>query len=218
LAYDGDADRVSVIDEKGSFVVNDRIIALVARQKLEGEGSGTIVTSVDTSNCIDDVVNPLKGKVRRVRLGETHTYFDDSKVILAAEPWKIIDPSWGLWADGIFTSIKLVQMLNVNGVCLSDLLKDIPNYPQTRLNFPCPELHKQKTMELINDQLSYERDICDLWKFDGIRANYNDGSWMLFRVSGTEPKIRFYCEAKETRRMKELVKKGRKLITNSIDF
>jgi len=56
-----------------------------------------------------------------------------------------------------------------------------------------------------------------MWKFDGIRINYTDGSWMLFRASGTEPKIRLYCEAKEIRRMKELVKKGKHLITDSIN-
>jgi phosphomannomutase len=62
FAFDGDADRMAVIDEKGSFIVNDRIIAFIARQRLEENGPGTIVTSLDTSNCIDDVISPLKGK------------------------------------------------------------------------------------------------------------------------------------------------------------
>ncbi|HJX22792.1 MAG TPA: phosphoglucosamine mutase [Candidatus Bathyarchaeia archaeon] len=217
LAYDSDADRVAVIDEKGSFVANDRIIALIAKQKLEEDGPGTIVTSLDTSNCIDDVIIPLKGKIMRVRLGKTHTHLDDSNVILAAEPWKIIDPSWGMWADGIFTSIRIVEMLNDNGASVSDLLKYVPSYPQTHLNFPCPELFKRKAIGMIMTRLSHERDVRDMWKIDGVRVNYNDGSWMLFRVSGTEPKIRLYCEAKEIYKMNELVKKGKHLITDSIN-
>ena len=218
LAHDGDADRIAVIDEDGNFVVNDRIIALFVKRKLEEHGSGTIITSIDTSRCIDDVARSLKGKIKRVKLGQTHTYFGDKNVILAAEPWKILDPTWGLWADGIYIAANLVSMLDINGPNVSDLLKDIPNYPQIRLSFPCPEPLKLSVMALIESDLPYENDIEDKWTFDGVRANYSNGSWILFRASGTEPKIRLYCEAETLSKVKDLAKKGTTLISNSINI
>jgi len=216
LAHDCDADRVAVIDENGDLVVNDRIIALFAKKKLQEHGFGTIVTSIDTSTCIDDVVIPLNGKIKRVSLGQTHTHFKENQVILAAEPWKIIDPLWGAWADGIYTASRLVSMLDKNGPNLNDLLKDIPNYPQIRLSFFCPESIKYKVMKIAIANPPANDDICSIWTFDGVRINYSDGSWMLFRASGTEPKIRLYCEAKSTRKVKQLANKGTAFITNSI--
>ena len=216
FAHDCDADRVAVIDENGNFVVNDRIIALFAKRKLQEHGSGTIITSIDTSACIDDVVLPLSGKIKRVNLGQTYTHLKEDKVILAAEPWKIIDPLWGMWPDGIYTASKLISLLEKDGSNLNDLLKDIPNYPQMRLNFSCPEATKQKVMETIIANPPNNEDIQDTWSFDGVRFNYVDGSWILFRASGTEPKIRLCCEAKSTDKVRQLTDKGIVLITKSI--
>ena len=218
LAHDGDADRVAVLDGKGSFVFNDRIIAYMAKRAIErGEGK-TVITTIDTSRCIDEVVEKLGGEVVRTKLGKTHVeLYKHGNVAIAAEPWKIINPRWGPWADGILTATTIVYDLLKSKLTIDDLLKDIPNYPQVRENFPCPEENKEKVMRIIGEEL--ERvigDVSDVWTYDGVRVNRKSGAWILIRASGTEPKIRLYAEARDSSELRDIVERGRSLILRTL--
>lgn len=218
VAHDGDADRVAVVDSDGSFVVNDRIIAYMAKRALErGEGK-IVITTIDTSRCIDEVVNKFGGKIVRTKLGKTHVELrKQSNVALAAEPWKIISPKWGPWADGILTAATLVNDLMESGRSLQELLKDIPSYPQMRESYPCGEEERSKVMRVVEEELeSVIGNVDEVWKYDGVRVNCKDGSWILIRASGTEPKIRVYAEARSLSRLNEIVEKGRRLIFKAL--
>jgi len=218
LAHDGDADRVAVIDGDGKFVANDRIIAYMAKRAIErGEGK-VVITTIDTSRCIDEVVERLGGEVVRTKLGKTHVELKKrSNVALAAEPWKIINPRWGPWADGILAASLLVKDLVESGAGLRDLLRDVPDYPQVRESFLCSESDKPRVMRVVEEELeSAIGDVEDVWKYDGVRANCKDGSWILIRASGTEPKIRLYAEAKSVERLKEIVERGRGLVFKAL--
>jgi phosphoglucosamine mutase len=218
LAHDGDADRVAVIDSKGNFVVNDRIIAYMAKRAIErGEGK-VVITTIDTSRCIDEVVGRSGGEVVRTKLGKTHVELKKRpNVALAAEPWKIINPRWGPWADGILAASVLVKDLVESGVGLHELLRDVPDYPQIRESFPCNENDKPKVMKMIEEELeSAIGNVEDVWRYDGIRVNCRDGSWILIRASGTEPKIRLYAEAKSVERLKEIAERGRRLVLKAL--
>jgi len=218
LAHDGDADRVAVVSPDGNFVVNDRIIAYMAKRAIErGEGK-VVITTIDTSRCIDEVVEGLGGEVVRTKLGKTHVELKRrSNVALAAEPWKIINPRWGPWADGILAASVLVKDVVNSGVGLRELLRDVPDYPQVRESFPCDDSDKPKVMKVIEEELeSAIGDVEDVWKYDGVRVNCKDGSWILIRASGTEPKIRLYAEAKSVERLREVVEKGKKLVFKAL--
>jgi len=218
LAHDGDADRVAVLNSDGSFVFNDRIIAYMAKRAIE-EGLGKVViTTIDTSRCIDEVVERLGGEVVRTKLGKTHVELvKRSSVALAAEPWKIIDPRWGPWADGIMSSAKLVYDLAERGCSLKELLKDIPEYPQVRENFPCPHELKREVMRVVEEELEGAiGDVSEVWTYDGVRVNRRSGGWILIRASGTEPKIRLYAEAKSMEELREIVERGRGLIARAL--
>jgi len=218
LAHDGDADRVAVIGPDGEFVTNDRIIAYMAKRAIErGEGK-VVITTIDTSRCIDEVVERLGGEVVRTKLGKTHVELKRrSNVALAAEPWKIINPRWGPWADGILAASVLVKDLAESGARLYELLRDVPNYPQVRESFPCSDDDKPRVMEVVGEELeSAIGDVEDVWKYDGVRVNCKDGSWILIRASGTEPKIRLYAEAKSVERLREIAERGRKLIFKAL--
>jgi phosphomannomutase len=218
LAHDGDADRVAVIDPDGKFVVNDRIIAYMAKRAIErGEGK-VVITTIDTSRCIDEVVERLGGEVIRTKLGKTHVELKRrSNVALAAEPWKIINPRWGPWADGILAASALVKDVVERGVGLRELLKDVPDYPQVRESFPCDDGDKPRVMKIVEEELeSAIGDVEDVWKYDGVRVNCKDGSWILIRASGTEPKIRLYAEAKSLERLREVVERGKKLMFRAL--
>jgi len=213
IAHDSDADRLSVLDERGYYVTNDRLLAFFAKILLKHHGRGRIVTSVDTSTRIDEVAQRYGGQVERTRLGKTHeALVREEEPVLCCEPWKIIDNHWGQWGDGIYAACRLVSELSEAPGPLSKLLEDIPDYPQRRIAFPCPDQIKDIAMETIKTKLASERSIKDIWTYDGLRINYLDGSFLLLRPSGTEPRIRAYCEARSERRLRELVERCTSLV------
>lgn len=217
IAHDSDADRLAVIDEKGRYVTNDRLLAFFVKILLQRHGSGRIVTSVDTSPRIDEVAQRHGGRVERTRLGKTHeALVTGEKPILCCEPWKIIDVLWGPWGDGIHAACELVRKLSEARAPLSKVLCDIPDYPQRRIAFPCPDKIKDRAMEIIKAKLATERNVKDVWTYDGLRLNYTDGSFVLLRPSGTEPRIRLYCEARSQKKLKELVDKCTRLVKTAI--
>jgi len=177
-----------------------------------------VITTIDTSRCIDEVVERLGGEVVRTKLGKTHVELKRrSNVALAAEPWKIINPRWGPWADGILAASVLVKDLAESGARLYELLRDVPNYPQVRESFPCRDDDKPRVMKVVEEELeSVMGDVEGVWKYDGVRVNCKDGSWILIRASGTEPKIRLYAEAKSVERLKEVVERGKKLLFRAL--
>ncbi|MFQ6080656.1 MAG: phosphoglucosamine mutase [Candidatus Bathyarchaeia archaeon] len=217
VAYDGDGDRLALVDERGRFVLNDRVIALSAMKLLEEAGGGSVITSIDTSFCIDEVAEKFGGIVHRTKLGKTYVGLKEKvDAVMAAEPWKIIDPRWGLWGDGIYSAARIIKMLDESDKTVTQLFADIPSYPQCRLSFACPDEKKARVMDLIDKEAVRDKNVASVWTFDGTRVNYADGSWLLLRASGTEPKVRLYAEGKTEQRLRELVKRGKSLLKQAL--
>lgn len=219
IAHDGDGDRLAVIDEKGRYVNNDTVLAFFARLLLTENGSGRIITTVDTSSRIDRIVIASGGTVERTRLGKTHVLLnqpDRASIKLCCEPWKIIDPAWGFWGDAIYAACRVVQALDRWKGPASALFRGIPDYPQERFFFQCPDDLKETAMTKISQALTVEKGIRDVSTLDGVRVDFNDNSWMLIRKSGTEPKIRVYCEGGSPARLRQLVRKSSSIVKKSI--
>ncbi len=214
LCHDGDGDRLAVIDERGRFIDQNRIIALFAKYELEERNQRKVVVSIDTSNVIDEIVKSLGGEVIRRPLGslqeELALRYD--KIVFASEPWKPIFTELGGWMDGIAGAIRFAQLV-VNegeGSCI-ELMKQIPEYPMIRDFIPCSDSLKQQFMQTIGETLPEKiSSISQVLKVDGIRIERNDGSYLLVRVSGTEPKARLYVGGKTQQsvdRLAEIAKK-----------
>jgi len=220
IAHDGDADRLAVIDDKGRYVTNDSVLALFAKLLLERHGGGHVVTSIDTSFRIDQVVEKAGGTLERTRLGKTHVILKEklnADIVLCCEPWKIIDTHWGYWGDAIYATAQLIKLLDESEGSTSELFKEIPDYPQKRIYLPCPDSLKQPTIAVIQQKLSEEKGVASIWTYDGIRVNYEDNSWVLIRPSGTEPKVRIYCEGVTTKRLNQLSKQSISLVKTAIN-
>jgi phosphoglucosamine mutase len=219
IAHDGDGDRLAVIDEKGRYVNNDTVLAFFARLLLAEKGPGRIITSVDTSSRIYIVARSSGGTVERTRLGKTHALLDEenrTSIKLCCEPWKIIDPAWGFWGDAIYAACRLVQALDQTKGSVSSLFCGIPENPQKRFFFRCPDELKDVIMAKVSQALTTQRDVSEVWTFDGVRVNFSDESWILVRKSGTEGKIRIYCEGRSPKRLKQLVSRSSSLVRSAI--
>lgn len=207
IAQDGDADRIAVFDEKGNYVGEDTVIALFAKLYVEEHGGGTVVVSIDTGSRIDHVVEKAGGKVFRVPLGQPHDGIKRYGAIFAAEPWKLVHPKFGPWIDSFVTMGLLLKLMDEEGKPLSKIIaENIPEFYLTKKNVPCPDELKNVAMERAKVELDEKlRDETkELLTISGFRFNLTDGSWVLVRPSGTEPKIRVVVEAPSERRRDEL--------------
>ncbi|MHA1866616.1 hypothetical protein DRN69_08300 [Candidatus Pacearchaeota archaeon] len=203
IAHDGDGDRVSFIDEQGNFVELSRINALLAQLSLTTNKSGIVVLSIDSSTCIDNSLDSSSVKVIRAPLGDLHTKSlelinNEERVIFAAEPWKPIFPlDWGLWIDGLFGAVVILKELVEKNCSLYTRIKSIPSFFSERRSYLVSEENANLIFNSLKNHLTticapYKKNVLD---FDGLRFDFEDGTWILIRKSGTEPKIRIYFEA-----------------------
>ena len=219
IAQDGDADRIAVFDEKGNYVPEDTLIALFAKLYVEENNGGVVVTSINTSFRIDKVVQDAGGKVYRVPLGQLHDGIKKYHAIFAAEPWKFIHPKFGMWIDSFVTMGLLIKLIDEEGKPLSEIVKKIPQYPLIKKNVKCPDELKPKVMETVKNELErkLKNEIKETLTISGIRLNLNDGSWVLVRPSGTEPKIRVVVEGQTEKRMKELFELAYSVVSKAVE-
>ncbi len=205
LAHDGDGDRLAVIEPTEGFIKQDRLIALMFKYKLM-ERSGKVVASIDCGNAVKEVVKRFNGELIISKLGKIHETLVKSNALIAAEPWKLIDPSWGYWIDSIYQAGLIVKIMIEEGKTLRELLSDIPNYPQARYSIRVPQEVKLGLYQYLRDYLmSNLPSNAEVLSIDGLRVDYEDSSWVLVRPSGTEAKVRIYAEARDLSRLKELV-------------
>ena len=222
FAFDGDGDRLAVIDENGNFIELSRINAFLASLVIEEHGPGKIILSIDSSTSIDMTVEKLGAEVIRTKLGELHTKSKDlmdngEKIIFAAEPWKPIFPDWGFWIDGLYALLIFLKVIISRKTTVSELMKDIPVHIAERKACVVEEAKateifekcKVKLKESVTSERRKELTI------DGLRYDFEDGTWILIRKSGTEPKIRIYYESPTQERfewIESIVKKMENII------
>ncbi|MHA1515148.1 MAG: hypothetical protein ACTSPF_06400 [Candidatus Heimdallarchaeaceae archaeon] len=115
----------------------------------------------------------------------------------AAEPWKPIFPKWGFWIDGLYSLVKILKVIVSGKTTVSEIMKDIPLHIAKRNAY----LVEQKRVETIFDdcktklRFSLANESKKELTIDGLRYDMDDGTWILIRKSGTEPKIRIYYES-----------------------
>ncbi len=218
LAHDGDADRLAVLDPIKGFIRQDRIIAFYAYLFLQ-ERKGRIIVSIDTGHVVDDIVEKYGGRLERYVLGKTHERVKElgvNNIVLAAEPWKLIDPRWGPWVDGIWQVAILTNEVLKHGKPLLKILDEvgIPDYPWDRRSYVVEPLsiRDQVYGDLVEELKSILGEPVKVLDIDGYRFEYGDRSWILVRKSGTEPKIRIYIEALDRDRLKYMVETTEKKI------
>jgi len=218
LAHDGDGDRLAVLDPLKGFIKQDHLIALLAKEKLS-QRKGTIIVSIDVGNAVRDVVHDMGGKLEVVRLGKIHEgLITNPSALMAAEPWKLIDPSWGPWIDGMHQASLIVKMIIERGKKIGELMNTVPNYPQARYSIKVPRGIRDAVYEaLVNKVKQLDKGKGKVQTIDGYRLDLPNKTWVLVRKSGTEPKVRIYAEAKKPSTLEnlvnELIKEAKKAVS-----
>ncbi|MBO6275760.1 MAG: phosphoglucosamine mutase, partial [Methanobrevibacter sp.] len=211
IAHDGDADRMITVDETGEISPFDSLLALISK-----EFDGDIVTTVDAGLCMDESV---KGKVFRTPVGDVNVaeVIIEENAVFGGEPsgtW--LHPDFCMCPDGILSGLRMAELVSNKGK-LSELLAEIPSYPNIREKITCSKEAKIKVMENMQELLENAfDDIVEVNSLDGVRLTFADDSWVLVRPSGTEDYIRITLESRDAERAEEIKEVCVKIINENL--
>lgn len=202
VAHDGDADRATFVNEKGEFVGEDIILALMAKHYIEKSNGGKFVTPVSSSKCAEDVVKDAGGEVVYTKVGSpvvSETMLKVNAAFGGEGNGGLIFPEHLHARDGAMSAAKVLELMAVGDKPLSQLVSVVPQYYTLKTKVKCSD------KDLLLKGLQEEYPDANLT--DGARIDFEDG-WLLIRPSGTEPIARIFAEAKSEKRAQELLDKG----------
>ncbi len=222
LATDGDADRFGIIDNDGTYIEPNYILALLFDYMIRRKGlRGDAARSVATSHLVDAVANHHGVKVLETPVGFKFIgeYISEDKILIGGEE------SAGLSVkghvpekDGILACLLVAEMVAVEKKSLQELLSDlysrVGEIYTKRINIHLsPQLEAALPDKFANppEQIG-EYKIVEVIQIDGNKYVLDDGSWLLFRKSGTEPVVRLYAETKSYAALVKLIELGREFI------
>jgi len=209
IAWDGDGDRVIFVDEKGDYVIGDKVFALCVLWKLN-EKKGDIATTVATSRAAEDIAKNTGHRTLYTAIGAPYLseLAAKGKIVLAGEEvGGVIFPELSLAKDGFMAAAKMVE-----AICKKPLgrwLEEVPEYFNAKARIEAEsEDEKQKIVERV--RLETENRKLKTIGIDGVRADFPDG-WIICRGSGTENAVRLFAEAKTEKRAKELLEEWKRI-------
>ncbi|MCI4368523.1 MAG: phosphoglucosamine mutase [Thermoplasmata archaeon] len=212
VAHDGDSDRVAFIDETGRFVPGEEALALLVREMLRSHPGGTIVTSVTSTQAVEEVVANERGKLIITRSGSlpvARGIVDNHAIFGGEENGGYYWPTHHVARDGPASSAMMLDILARTGKSLSQLLDELPRIKVVKHNVPLDPLMKEAVMQGVQKALEAEAERVD--PLDGVKAFYSDGR-LLVRPSGTEPLCRIYGESKDPERAHALARRGVQMV------
>jgi phosphomannomutase len=205
LAFDGDADRCFVVDEKGHPVSPSAVTALVAARELNREIGATVIHNLITSRAVPELVAERGGTPVRSRVG--HSYIKalmaDTGAIFGGEhsAHYYFRDFWG--ADsGMLAALHVLAALGEQDRPLSDIMADYQRYESSgEINFTVNDAEACVDAVLK----SFGTRIQSIDHLDGVTVDLGDGTWFNVRMSNTEPLLRLNVEARTTDEVDEIV-------------
>ncbi len=224
IAADGDADRFGIVDGDGTFMQPNYIIALLFDYLVETRGwRNGVAKSVATTNLINALAERHKVQLYETPVGFKYIgeLINDDKIAIGGEE------SAGLTIrghvpekDGILAGLLVAEMVAVRGASLGAQLQalfgKVGSYYPVRENFRLtPEVKSRFTVKLKTDPKELGgRKVVQVVRTDGLKLVLDDGSWVCYRLSGTEPVVRAYTEARDQREMEALRRAAEHFVLN----
>ena len=187
FAFDGDADRLIAVDERGQLVDGDAVMGIVALQRLAGGTlrNSVLVATVMSNGGLERAVRAAGGTMVRTPVGDRNVFeaMEREDAVLGGEQsGHIIFRDRSTTGDGLLTGIELVRALRSAGAPLSELAGRIPRLPQVVINSP------------VRRRDDWREDAEFVAAVDSATARMGERGRILVRPSGTEPKIRIMVE------------------------
>ncbi len=205
IAYDGDADRVGAVDEKGTVIWGDQLMILFSRALLAELPGSTVVAEVKCSMTLYDDIARHGGRGIMWKAGHSliKAKMKEEHAVLAGEMSGHIffGHRWLGFDDGVYSSGRLLELLSHAAGPLSGLLADVPRtFSTPELRMDCPEEQKFEVVRRAQEWFAARYQAVTV---DGVRVIFPDG-WGLVRASNTQPLLVLRFEARTPERLAEI--------------
>ncbi len=205
IGFDGDGDRIGVIDEKGKMIWGDTLLAILAKKVLKARPGAKVVFEVKCSEGLSEFIKANGGVPLMYKTGHSliKAKMKEEQAPIAGEMSGhifIADNYYG-YDDALFAALRLLELLSESSRPLSRLAAEVPTYCSTpEIRVPCPDGEKFAVTRRLRDHFAGRYPVIDI---DGVRVKFADG-WGLVRASNTQPVLVMRFEAKTEKRLREI--------------
>jgi phosphomannomutase/phosphoglucomutase len=206
VGYDGDADRIGVVDENGQVVWGDRLLILFSQEILQKIPGAKIIFEVKCSQALPEMIKKYGGEPVMWKTGHSllKKKMKETGAPLAGEMSGHLffaDRYFG-YDDAIYTSARLAELIASGSMSVSERLADTPNYVST------PEIRAEavddaEKFRIADAAKAFFKQNYDVIDIDGVRILFGDG-WGLVRASNTQPVLVLRFEARSEQRLNEI--------------
>ena len=226
LAVDGDADRFGVVDRDGSYISANQVISLLTHHLIATRpGRKKVARTIATTHMVDALARKEGLEVVETPVGFKYIGQELAKgncLIGGEESGGLSIAGHIPEKDGILACLLIAELAAIRkkslGEILKELYKEVGRYVSARKDFRLSRKDKasfaRRIKLLSRRQCLGGNRISKFNGRDGYKFIFTDGSWLMFRASGTEPVVRCYCEANSSARLKDLLNLGQKLVDN----
>ena len=198
IAFDGDADRIGVVDEDGRIIWGDHILIIYARDVLARTGKGqSIIFDVKCSQALPEEVEKAGGKPLMWKTGHSlikdKMHEMDAPIAGEMSGHMFFTEGWYGFDDAMYGAARLLRIAADTGMTVKQMMADVPRFVSTpEIRVDCPDDRKFAIVDAAKKHFSAIRDVIDV---DGVRVLFGDG-WGLIRASNTQPVLVMRFEAR----------------------
>lgn len=215
IAYDGDGDRMVLVDETGRKLTPEQTSYLILSEAVKF--SGPIIANVECTRLIDDVARKFGKKIVRVPVG--HTFLMEAVQKQNACFGVEVSGHYALpfmapVDDSLMVSVFAAFVLSKQKRKLSEIVNEIKLYPFERVSVECDD---EKKFDVVNSlKAKFKKEYKNVTTMDGVRVDFPDG-WILIRPSNTAPLIRLSVEGNDKKSFERLKKEFTAVLKEAID-
>ncbi len=205
IGFDGDGDRIGVVDERGNIVYGDKLMIIFAREILQRKPGATFISEVKCSHVMYEDIEKHGGRAIMWKTGHSliKKKMKEEGAALAGEMsghMFFADRYFG-FDDATYAACRLLEILATTGRTISELLADVPEtFTTPEIRVECPDHLKFDVVRRVAEIFRRDYRIIDI---DGVRVVFDDG-WGLVRASNTQPALVLRFEATTPRRLEEI--------------
>ncbi len=205
VGYDGDGDRIGVVDKSGNVIYGDQLMVIYAREILSRKPGATFISEVKCSMVMYDEIKRAGGNAIMWRTGHSliKKKMKEENAALAGEMsgHMFFSDRYLGFDDALYATCRLLEIMASTGKGVDELIADLPKtYTTPEIRVECPDEIKFDVVEKIVAHFKARQEVIDI---DGLRAIYEDG-WGLVRASNTQPALVLRFEALSQGRMDEI--------------
>ena len=206
IGFDGDADRIGIVDNNGNILWGDQLLTIFARDILSRNPGATIVGEVKCSQNLFQDIEKHGGVPVMAPAGHSliKNKMKETDALLGGEMSGHVcfaDNYFG-YDDAVFAAGRILQIVAQSSQKVSEMLADLPETAYTpEIRIDCPD---DKKFEIVRELTEFFKNQYDVIDIDGVRINFDNG-WALIRASNTQPVLVLRFEAETQTRLEELV-------------